>query len=233
MTHQDKLVPAEALAAKNTASFPNESAEYRAARNALLAQEIEVRRARRARGRAPPPAAARRRGARGLPLHRRGRPDHPLRPLRRQGHPRHLQLHVRAAAQGALPDVHLLHGLLRGQGRRHPRSAIALAFVARSPIERLVEAKRARGWTHIPVYSDLDGDFTRAYVSAEDADMPGLTVFTRRDGAIRHFWSGEIGGEMADPGQDPRGQPEMDPLWLLLDTTPGGRGSDWYPKLAY
>ena len=38
---------------------------------------------------------------------------------------------------------------------------------------------------------------------------------------------------MADPGQDPRGSPEMDPLWLLLDTTPGGRGSDWYPKLAY
>ena len=38
---------------------------------------------------------------------------------------------------------------------------------------------------------------------------------------------------MADPGQDPRGSPEMDPLWLLLDATPGGRGSDWYPKLSY
>ena len=38
---------------------------------------------------------------------------------------------------------------------------------------------------------------------------------------------------MADPGQDPRGQPEMDPLWLLLDTTPEGRGTDWYPKLNY
>ena len=38
---------------------------------------------------------------------------------------------------------------------------------------------------------------------------------------------------MADPGQDPRGAPEMDPLWLLLDTTPEGRGTDWYPKLVY
>jgi predicted dithiol-disulfide oxidoreductase (DUF899 family) len=120
--------------------------------------------------------------------------------------------------EGKIPDV---------------RQRIALAFVARSPIERLVEAKRARGWTQLPVYSDPDDAFTRAYVNAEDADVPGLTVFTRRDGVIRHFWSGEMSGEMADPGQDPRGSPEMDPLWLLLDTTPGGRGRDWYPQLAY
>ena len=45
MTRQDTLVPAETLAAGNTARFPNESAEYRAARNALLAEEIAVRRA--------------------------------------------------------------------------------------------------------------------------------------------------------------------------------------------
>ena len=110
---------------------------------------------------------------------------------------------------------------------------VALAMVARSPIERLVAAKKARGWTQLKVYSDGDGDFTRDYVSAEDADVPGYTVFTRRDGTIRHFWSGEIGGEMADPGQDPRGAPDLDPLWTLLDTTPEGRGTDWYPKLEY
>ena len=39
------LVPAQELAAKNVAHFPNESAEYRAARNALLVEEIELRRA--------------------------------------------------------------------------------------------------------------------------------------------------------------------------------------------
>src|SRR5690606_38901724 len=44
MTRQEKLVPAEALAARNTAHLPNESPEYRAARNALLVQEIESRR---------------------------------------------------------------------------------------------------------------------------------------------------------------------------------------------
>jgi len=38
------LVPAETLAKANTAHVPNESAEYRRARNALLAEEIELRR---------------------------------------------------------------------------------------------------------------------------------------------------------------------------------------------
>jgi predicted dithiol-disulfide oxidoreductase (DUF899 family) len=110
---------------------------------------------------------------------------------------------------------------------------VALVVTARSPIKRLVEAKRKLGWAQMKVYSDKDGDFTRDYVHPEDADVPGYTVFTRRDGKIRHFWSAEMNDEMADPGQDPRGAPDLDPLWTLLDTTPEGRGSDWYPKLEY
>lgn len=44
MTDTQTLTPAKELAAKNDARFPGESAEYRAARNALLAEEIELRR---------------------------------------------------------------------------------------------------------------------------------------------------------------------------------------------
>src|SRR5918995_3872804 len=40
----DKLVPAEELARRSPVRFPNESAAYRAARTALLAEEIELRR---------------------------------------------------------------------------------------------------------------------------------------------------------------------------------------------
>lgn len=101
------------------------------------------------------------------------------------------------------------------------RQRVAIAFTARSTIERIVEAKASRGWSDLPVYSDTCGHYTRAYVSAEDADMPAYNVFSRRDGAIRHFWSDEVTGEMADPGQDPRGAIEMDPLWLLLDCPRG------------
>ena len=66
-----------------------------------------------------------------------------------------------------------------------------------------------------------------------DADSAALNVFTRRDGTIRHFWGEEIGQGMEDPGQDGRGALELDPLWLVLDATPEGRGTNWYPKLRY
>ena len=111
---------------------------------------------------------------------------------------------------------------------------VAFVFVARSPIARLIEAKQARGWTRHKIYSDTSGDYTRDYVSADDADMPGYNVFTRRDGIDPAFLVRRDGtGASADPGQDPRGAPDLDPLWTLLDTTPEGRGKDWYPKLSY
>ena len=110
---------------------------------------------------------------------------------------------------------------------------IALAVIARSLIERLAAFKQERGWRHLKLYSDVSGDYTRDYVSADDADIPAFNVFTRRDGTIRHFWSGEMGPGTADPGQDPRGAPDLMPLWTILDSTPDGRGTDWYPKLKY
>ena len=110
---------------------------------------------------------------------------------------------------------------------------VAFVFVARSPIERLIAARKARGWTQHRILSDVSGDYTRDYVSREDADVPGYNVFTRRDGKIRHFWAAEMGPNTADPGQDRRGAPDFDPLWALLDTTPEGRGKDWYPSLNY
>lgn len=73
-------------------------------------------------------------------------------------------------------------------------------MVARSPIERLVAFKKERGWRQLRIYSDASGEYTRDYVSAEDADMPAFNVFTRRDGSIRHFWSREDGPGTADLG---------------------------------
>ena len=66
-------------------------------------------------------------------------------------------------------------------------------------------------------------------MSADDSDVPGFSIFTRKSGSIRHFWSGEM--QTADPGQDPRGAPDLMSLWTILDSTPEGRGVDWYPKL--
>jgi predicted dithiol-disulfide oxidoreductase (DUF899 family) len=98
----------------------------------------------------------------------------------------------------------------------------------------LVAFKKERGWRALKLYSDADGSFSRDYnAMSGDDEVPELNVFTRRDGAIRHFWGGEMTFSTADPGQDPRGAPDLMPIWTVLDTTPQGRRPDWYPKLEY
>ena len=118
---------------------------------------------------------------------------------------------------------------------RDIQQKITLAVVARSPIERLIAWKQARGWRNLHLFSDLNGDYSRDYhgLAPDGSEIPSYNVFTRRDGVPRHFWSGEMTGSSADPGQDPRGAPDFSPLWTVLDTTPEGRGGDWYPKLDY
>ncbi len=226
------LTPAKELAKRNKAHLPNESNEYRKARNALLAEEIDLRRhierVAEMRRELPPGGVMRKdyefvgeNGPVTMSGLFGGKPtlaiySYMFGPQREKPCP--MCTSLMGSFENKIADI---------------EQRIAIAFVARSPIERLIEAKKARGWRHLKVYSDPSGEYTRDYVSADDADMPGYSVFSRRNGSIRHFYSGEISGEMADPGQDPRGSPELDGLWPLLDTTPEGRGTDWYPKLSY
>ena len=227
-----RLTSAIDLARLNGVRFPNESVEYRHARDELLAEEIELRRhiERVAeQRRALPPGGT---VPRNYALIGENGPvtfsdlfgdkqtlavySYMYGPKRE--HPCPMCTSLMAAWDGESLDV---------------EQRIALVMVARSPIERLLAVKKQRGWRHLKLYSDVDGDFTRDYVSPDDADMPAFNVFTRRDGSIRHFWSGEMGGSTADPGQDPRGAPDLMPLWTILDNTPEGRGGDWYPRLEY
>ena len=227
------LTPAAELAATNPIRHPNESEEYRAARQALLVNEIELRR----------------QVERVASLRRDLPPGGEV--------PADYHFVAEDGSDVSLKDLFgehetlIIYSYMFGPQRDAPcpmctsfmggldhkiadiRQRVAIAFVARSPIERLIEAKAARGWRDLPVYSDSSGNYTREYVAPEDPDMPAYNVFSRRDGVTRHFWSDEITGDMADPGQDPRGAVEMDPLWLLLDTTPDGRGTDWRPSLTY
>jgi predicted dithiol-disulfide oxidoreductase (DUF899 family) len=110
---------------------------------------------------------------------------------------------------------------------------VSVVVTARSPMERLGEYKKRLRMDNLPFDSDSSGDYTRAYVSATDEDVPRMGIFTRTDGKIRHFYSSEISGEMADPGQDPCDPVDLDQVWLMLDLTREGRGADWYPKLDY
>ncbi|HEX7885152.1 MAG TPA: DUF899 family protein [Phenylobacterium sp.] len=229
------LPSAAALAGRNTSQAPNESAEYRAARNALLAEEIELRRHIErvaAQRRALPPG---------------GEVTADYRFMGENGP-------ATLADMFGDKDTLVAYSWMFGPQRERPcpmcanllnswdgvapdiRQRVALAIVGRSPIARQLAFKVERGWRNLPLYADLTDAFSRDF-NATDADgrsdNPGFNVFTRRDGAIRHFYGAEMSGEMADPGQDPRGAPDLSPLWTVLDTTPEGRDPDWYPKLAY
>jgi predicted dithiol-disulfide oxidoreductase (DUF899 family) len=228
----EKLSSARELVATNTAHFPNESAAYRTARNALLLEEIELRRHIER-------VAAQRRA---LPVG--GEVPRDLELISETGP-------IRFSSLFGNKDTLLVYSMMYGPERKAPcpvctsfltswngtainlRERCAIVVTARSPIERLVAYKEQRGFANLPFVSDVSGDYTRSYVSPNDADVPGFSVFTRRNGKMYHFYSGEMSGAMADPGQDPRGAPDADPLWLMLDLTPEGRGTDWYPKLEY
>lgn len=228
----DKLVPAKELVAKSKSQFPNESEEYRAARNALLAEEIELRRhiERVAElRRALPP------GGKVARDYRFQSENGPVNLAEMFGNKQTLVIYsymFGPKRQRPCPMCTSQISAWEGEGRDIAQR-VAFAIVARSPIERLIAFKQERGWHDIALYSDPSGDYTRDYVSADDADIPALNVFEKHDGTVRHFWGGEMSGEMADPGQDPRGAPDTMPIWTLLDLTREGRGKDWYPKLEY
>ncbi len=230
------LIPVAELAKRNDITFPNESADYRRARNALLAEEIELRRhiERVAeQRRALPP------GGEVIGDYRFQGEHGPIDFAGLFGDRQSLVVYSYMFGPQRVRPCPMCTSLLSAWDgeARDIGQRVALAVVARSPIERLVAFKNERGWRDLSLYSDLNGNYSRDYFAVDqdggDGDQAAFNVFTRRDGTIRHFWSGEMGFATADPGQDPRGAPDLMPLWTVLDCTPEGRGTDWYPKLGY
>ena len=228
------LKPAAELARNSSVRFLNESPEYREARRALLAEEIELRRhiERVAEmRRALPP------GGEVLKDYRFVGEQGPVRFAELFGEKQTLVTYSYMYGptwERPCPMCTSFLSALDGEAR-DLEQRVALAVIARAPIEKLLAFKKERGWQALKLYSDSSGEYSRDFhaVTPADEDVPGLNVFTRRDGKLRHFWSGEMGEAQADPGQDARGAPDLMPLWTLLDTTPEGRGTDWYPKLSY
>ncbi len=227
------LTPAHELAAQASRPYPNDSAEYRQARTALLAEEIELRRHIErvaAQRRALPPGGEARdhlfkdENGRTLTLAELfGRHDTLLTYFWMYGPQRERPCPMCTAFLGALDTP-----------SRDLSQRVAVAVIGRSPVERQLAFARERGWTELKFYASVGDDFARDVrgLAPNGDEWPALDVWVRSDGAVRHFWGSELGGT-SDPGQDPRGAPDPTPLWNLLDLTPGGRGSDWYPKLAY
>jgi predicted dithiol-disulfide oxidoreductase (DUF899 family) len=234
MTNPQPLRDAAALAAANPRRYPGESADYRRARTALLAQEIELRRQ-----------------IERVAAQRRALPPGALVP----------ENYLFDGEQGPVTltemfgdkDTLVTYNFMYGPQRKRPcpmctsmlsaldgemadmLQRIALAVIARSPMDRLLAFKQERHWRHLRLYSSGGNHFNRDYAAElpDGGDNPGFNVFVREGAGVRHFYGDEMGAETADPGEDPRGAPDLMPLWNILDLTPGGRGTDWYPSLDY
>jgi len=220
--------------------WPNESPEYRAARDELLQAEVALRREEEA-------VAELRRA---LPLGGRLEQDYeldaPSGPVRfselfADGKdtlylysfmfiPGERGLPLEVACPSCTSIIDGLDGALW-----HLLDRVNVAVVAKAPIEQFAAWGSERGWRFAPLYSSARSSFNRDYnaESDEGGQLPVAHVFTRAGGAIHHRWSSELVAAPRDDGQHPRHVDYMWPIWKVLDLTPEGRGVDWHPRWQY
>jgi len=116
----------------------------------------------------------------------------------------------------------------------HIGARIAFAVASAGGAREFREHGDAQGWRHARLLSAASSSYSVDY-EAQDAaggQWPLATVFVRRDGRIHHFWSSELWNAERDAGQDPRHVDFMWPMWAIFDRTPGGRG-DFHPSFHY
>jgi predicted dithiol-disulfide oxidoreductase (DUF899 family) len=238
--------------------FPGESAEYRAARDRLLEQEIGLRRAMEAvavaRRRLPPGGmvpgdyAFRGRGMDGHPVDVRlselfapGKDSlviysmmFPRDPGDERPGPQRGQTALLPLAEGPCPSCTALLDQLEGAAE-HVSQRVSLAVVGKAPLQRILAFADERGWRRLRLLSSARTTYNRDYFAetAEGHQRPMLNVFHRDGETIRHFWGSELFCAPAEPGQDPRHVGTIEPLWNLYDLTPAGRGTDWDEQLSY
>ena len=219
--------------------YPNENAEYREARDALTEAEDALR------AQVESVAALRR----ALPLGGEVKEDYVFEERGRNGGVEKVRLgELFGRGQNSL----LVYGFMFGPKMEracplctsfldslngavpHISQRMSVAVCARSGIDRIAEFGASRGWTNLRLVSSANNTYQYDYL-AEDKDQaqwPMANIFVRRDGKIHHYWGSELLFRPYPTGNT-RHIDIMWPLWNVLDLTPEGRGSDWYPALEY
>ena len=239
-------------------AFPGESADYRAARDRLLEQEIELRRAteavavsRRALpagGPVPEDYVFEGVGGAGAPtnvklseLFEPGKHSlviynfmFPRDPGDTSAGPAIGKTGLLPLMEGPCPSCTALLDQLDGAAE-HAAQHINLAVVAKTSLPRLLSFAEERGWRRLRLLSSAANTYNRDYhgETAEGFQRPMLNVFHRDRDTVRHFWGSELFYAPTDGDQDPRHLGTLEPLWNLFDLTPDGRPRGWYEQLSY
>jgi predicted dithiol-disulfide oxidoreductase (DUF899 family) len=254
----ERLIAAEHRRRIVGITFPGEPAEYRAARDQLLEQEVELRRATEA------VAAARRElppggvvpedyvfsgaGSDGSPTDVRlselfaaakdslliysfmfPRDPGDDRPGPDAGETARLGLH-----DGPCPSCVALLDQLDGAAE-HVAQLANFAVVAKAPLPRVLDFAQERGWRRLTMLSSAANTYNRDYhgETAAGDQRPMLNVFHRDGDTVRHFWASELFYAPTDADQDPRHVGTIEPVWNMWDLTREGRRVDWDEQIVY
>jgi predicted dithiol-disulfide oxidoreductase (DUF899 family) len=93
----------------------------------------------------------------------------------------------------------------------------AFVAIAKAPAARIHAWATQRGWSQIPLVSGFKSPYQRDYKcqgESDDMQLPVMHVFRKQDGQIRHFWGTESMSNHLDT---------VWPYWNLMDFTPEGR----------
>lgn len=218
--------------------FPNESAEYRKARNELLKAETELR--------AHIERVAEQR--RNLPAGGQVKEDYVFQELH-EGEVRQVRLSelfqknhdtlfiysfmYAPEMDSACPMCTSLLDGLDGQ-IRHINQNISTAVVAKHDIHTIHEHARKRGWRSFRLLSSAKNSYNKDYYGEIDGQQTTTAnVFHLNNNKIFHFWNSELSYQPMMEGGNMRHLDLIWPVWNVLDMTPRGRIEDWYPKLDY
>jgi len=201
--------------------YPNETRDYREARDRLLEDEQElVDKVKE--------VAARRRA---LPLGGRLKEDYVF----QWANDGKVGRSVRFSELFADRDTLLLYSFMFGPNWDKPcpsctslvdgfdrawysvAQSAAFVAIAKAQAEKINAWAKARGWSQIALLSGYDSSFQADYKcqrESDDMQLPMMHVFKRKKGQIHHFWASELPSNHVDT---------VWAYWNLLDFTPEGR----------
>lgn len=217
--------------------FPNETAQYRQARNKLLAFEIELRNQIEQLGKL----------RQNLPLGGSLKEDYVFDELKNNTVKQTKLSQLFAPGKNSLIIYSYMYGPTMKEpcpnctsiidtlnaNANHVNDRTNLVVIAKSPIERITKFAKTRNWNAIRLLSSSHNSYNLDYFaeSAEEEQWPALNVFVKDNDNIFHFYNTEL--LYAELEGDPRHVDAIWPIWHLFDMLPEGRGQNWYPKLAY
>jgi len=221
--------------------FPGESNEYREKRNKLLEEEMELRR------KIEEVAALRRK----LPFSGKLKEDYVFEEMDYKSGAVKKTRFSELFAPGR--NTLVIYSFMYGPNDKKPcvmcnsimdgisgmvihiNDRMNFVMVARSPINKVMDWAKSRNWNKLRILSSEKNSYNIDYFAEDEKghQLPMLNVFRKEPDGIYHFYGTELLYAPTEPGQDGRHVDMIWPLWNVFDFTPDGRGTNWYPKLAY